>query len=148
LAAFTFKIVELCCKESLKEREQYWLNWLFSLPPHFRFNFNPTAGSRLGSTHTQETKAKISNSKKGSSHTPEAKAKISAANRGSLNPMYGRVSAMAIGISLYTLEGAFVQSFSSQTAAAKFIGVNTSTISRAIKQNFLVKQQYRVFQSK
>ncbi|RUS23401.1 hypothetical protein BC937DRAFT_88868 [Endogone sp. FLAS-F59071] len=52
LAAFIFLVVEQCTKESLLEREPYWLNWLFSLPEHLRYNFLPTAGSLLGFKHS------------------------------------------------------------------------------------------------
>src|SRR5271166_482730 len=39
LPAFTFKIIEFCTKELLLEREQHWLDWLFSLPKNLRYNF-------------------------------------------------------------------------------------------------------------
>jgi hypothetical protein len=67
LAAFIFLVVEQCTKESLLEREQYWLNWLFSLPDHLRYYFSPTAGSLLGFKHSDETKSQISASIKGRS---------------------------------------------------------------------------------
>jgi len=59
LAAFTFLVVEFCTKDLLLEREQHWLNWLFTLPSHLRYNFSPTAGSPLGVVRSEETKAKI-----------------------------------------------------------------------------------------
>jgi hypothetical protein len=65
LAAFTFLVIELCTKELLLEREQHWLNWLFSLPANLRYNFLPTAGSCFGMKHTDETKAKMSGNNKG-----------------------------------------------------------------------------------
>jgi len=38
--------------------EQKHLDWLFSLPAEFRYNFNPIAGSSLGYKHTDEARAK------------------------------------------------------------------------------------------
>ena len=54
--------------------EQKHLDWLFSLPESFRYNFNPTANSRLGATHSEEALAKMSgenNHMYGRTHTPE-----------------------------------------------------------------------------
>jgi hypothetical protein len=38
-----------------------------------------------------------------------------------------------------------VESFSSHTAAAKWLGVSQQAVSRAIKQGYIVKGLYRVF---
>jgi group I intron endonuclease len=45
LEHFEFIVVEFCDLDSLLEREQYYLDWLFSLSPELRYNFLPTAGS-------------------------------------------------------------------------------------------------------
>ena len=48
-------------RAALLEREQYWLNWLFSLPVEFRYNFNPDADcppSPLGRKLTLQRKPK------------------------------------------------------------------------------------------
>jgi len=50
-------------KANLLAMEQKHLDWLFSLPANFRYNFSPTAGSSLGVVRSEETRAKISNSK-------------------------------------------------------------------------------------
>src|SRR3954451_14123511 len=44
----------------LTTREQVHLDWLFSLSSEFRYNICPTAESRLGTTHTAESKAAMS----------------------------------------------------------------------------------------
>jgi group I intron endonuclease len=81
---------------ALLEREQPWLDWLFSLPEQFRYNFASVAeASFKGLTHTPETKALISASMTGKSHSDETRAKISEAHKGlqsgENNPMYGRI---------------------------------------------------------
>jgi predicted GIY-YIG superfamily endonuclease len=59
LASFVFFVVELCAKDQLMVREQHWLDWLFTQHAELRYNFLPTAGSSLGSTHTEEAKGKM-----------------------------------------------------------------------------------------
>jgi group I intron endonuclease len=54
-SAFRLEILEYCEFSSCTEREQYYINLL--LP---EYNILKTAGSRLGSTHSQETKERIS----------------------------------------------------------------------------------------
>jgi len=87
-------------------REQYWMD---TLNPEY--NICPTAGSRLGSKSTAETKARISKnnakywlgksipedvkkkmseSSKGCAHSKSTKKKISEATTGENHPMYGK----------------------------------------------------------
>src|SRR3954468_13984775 len=59
---------------ALLEREQPWLNWLFSLPEQFRYNFaSVSEASFKGLTHTPESKALISASRTGKSHSDETR---------------------------------------------------------------------------
>jgi group I intron endonuclease len=133
-----------------------------------RYNFSPTAGSPLGTSHTEEAKAKIGAARKGKKHSEEAKAKISVATLGDNNPIYGRKHSseakVAIGasktgennpnygkvalnaktVSIYSLDKVLVQTFSSQTAAAKYLGVSQPAISYAIKEGSIVKGLYKV----
>ncbi|RUS23426.1 hypothetical protein BC937DRAFT_88893 [Endogone sp. FLAS-F59071] len=109
LAVFCFKVIELCSKEVLFEREQYWLDWLFSLPMEKRYNFSPTAGSMTGYTHSPEAKAKISASKK------------------------------ATAVTVTDLEGNILVNTPTVLAAAEFMGVAQSTASSAIKRGTVVK---------
>jgi hypothetical protein len=47
-------------KANLLAREQHYLEFLFSLPQSFRYNFLSTAGSSLGYNHSEETRPQIS----------------------------------------------------------------------------------------
>ena len=49
--------MEFCDPEVLLQREQYYLDILFSLPANLRYNFLPTAGSPLGVVRSEETRA-------------------------------------------------------------------------------------------
>lgn len=60
------------------------------------------------------------------------------------HPNYGSVAYTAIGVSIFTLDGEFVQSFPSQTAAAKWLGMSQPALRKAILRKFVVKSQYRV----
>lgn len=94
---FEFIIVEICSKEKLLEREQYWIDNLNSIAPN-GYNANPIAGSRLGAKHSEETLAKlrakiisdkhkeqISVATKGRKHKEETKLKIKLGNLGKKN---------------------------------------------------------------
>lgn len=77
--SFSFKVLEFIEDVSLLiQREQYWINYFKDK----LYNFNPIAGSRLGSKASEETKKKMSISSTGRKHTDEAKAKISATHKG------------------------------------------------------------------
>lgn len=79
---FKFEIIELCEKEKLIEREQFWLDWFKPYDPNIGYNINKFAGSRLGTKHTEEFKAKRSAMMKGKKQSPELIAKRAAANTG------------------------------------------------------------------
>ncbi|RUS15666.1 hypothetical protein BC938DRAFT_476864, partial [Jimgerdemannia flammicorona] len=139
LSAFIFSVIELCAKDLLLAREQHWLNWLFSLPSNFRYNFLPTAGSWFGYKHTSATKAMLRARKLGLN-----------------NPMYGAVSPMALTVSVYTLDMVLVQMFffSYSSGQMGFLGVShqamacsfvRSLVPKAIKRGHTVNGLYRVF---
>jgi NUMOD3 motif len=73
--------VEFCDLSVLLQREQHYLDILFSLPANLRYNFNPTAGSILGYKHTEDTLAKTSGE---NNHMY--------GRTGANHPMYGRTS--------------------------------------------------------
>ena len=75
--AFEFVVLEGCEPELLIEREQYWFDQYDN-----KYNLTHVAGSRLGTTHTPETRAKISALKTGQVILPEQRAKISASLKG------------------------------------------------------------------
>jgi group I intron endonuclease len=89
----------------------------------FRYNFNRIAGSNVGYKHSEEARAKISESATGENnpnygntganhpfydktHTDEARAKMSAAK-------VGRVSNRALKVYIYTLDKVLVKEFTS-----------------------------------
>jgi len=47
-----------------------------------------------------------------------------------------------VGVSILTLNGKLVQSFPSQTAAAKWLNVSQQTVSYALKRGSIVKGMY------
>ena len=57
-------------KANLLAMEQKHLDWLFSLPESFRYNFLSTAGSSLGYIHSEETLAHKKNLFFGELHPP------------------------------------------------------------------------------
>ena len=62
-SAFEFIILEECAVELLLEREQYYMNQTVD-----HYNLCPVAGSRLGTTHTPESKAKMRVSQRGNTN--------------------------------------------------------------------------------
>lgn len=56
--AFKFIIIEICTKDKLLEREQFWIDEADCVNPR-GYNANPKAESRLGTRHTSETIAKL-----------------------------------------------------------------------------------------
>jgi len=147
LSAFTFIVVEFCKPLACGEREQHWLNWLFRLSRSLRYNFNPIAylpPSFLGKTHSLETRAKMSaaqagenNPNYGKTASAETRAKMSGTHLGNTN-------AVRKPVDIYSLDNVLVKSFSSRVAAAKFLGVTSETVMKAIKRNSVVKRLYRV----
>src|SRR4051812_45960840 len=98
LEAFEFIVVEFVEDTSLlTTREQVHLDWLFSVSSELRYNICPTAESRLGTTHTDESKALMcerksggNNPMSGKTHTAETKAAMSERKSGGNNPMSGK----------------------------------------------------------
>jgi len=81
---FEFLVVEFVTDTSLlTTSEQVHLDWLFSLPLNMRYNVCSIADSRLGSTHTAETKAAISAANTGRTLSAETKALMSKSHLGS-----------------------------------------------------------------
>ncbi|RUS12495.1 hypothetical protein BC938DRAFT_478864 [Jimgerdemannia flammicorona] len=117
LIAFTFSVIELVAKDQLLAREQYWLDWLFSLPAEFRYNFLPTAGSPLGATRSEATRAAIRAANLGEKNPAFGRT-------GNLHPMYGRTGVLhpmfgtGVSVSVYNLDNELLSSFPSITTAA------------------------------
>jgi group I intron endonuclease len=85
--AFDFIILEIVPKEEwtdskyLTDVEQMWLD---AFQP--AYNISPTAGSRLGVVHSEETRQKMSEFRKGKKLSEEHKRKISEACKGRKHP--------------------------------------------------------------
>ena len=83
---FEFSVLELCEKELLLVREQ----WYFD-NDHPSYNINPVAGNCLGTKHTEESRAKISEAAKNRPPmSEEHKRKIGVANKGKPGSMLGK----------------------------------------------------------
>src|SRR3954468_6148263 len=98
-----------------------------------------------GKTHTPETRAKLSEANSGANNPMYGKS--GALNpmygkSGALNPMYGIVPANAMTINVYDIDNVLVRSFTSQVAAAEWLGVNQSTVSRHIKSGKVYNNLY------
>lgn len=63
---FVFIVIEFVCEnKDLLNIEQYWIDKLHSSSIEYGFNINKTAGNRLGTTHSEESKQRMSNRRKG-----------------------------------------------------------------------------------
>jgi len=150
LSSFAFVILEYCISSDLLKREQHFLDILFSLAKELRYNFNPTADSRLGATHTPESKAKTSDSISGANNPMYGR---TGANHpmfgrtGANNPMYGKVPATAMTVNVYSLDNVLEYSFSSQVAAAEWLGVSRTTVQNYVRSGKVFNNQYRITKS-
>lgn len=70
--AFEFSIIELCSKENIVEREQFWMLWTRCTNPATGYNINPTARSPKGVKRSAETRKRMSDAKL--NLTPEKRA--------------------------------------------------------------------------
>lgn len=72
--AFEFKILEIIensTKESLEQREQYWIDYYDSSNRNIGFNIRKQASSNLGFKHSDETKQKMRLAHLGKKQSPE-----------------------------------------------------------------------------
>ena len=153
---FQLEILEYCTKENAISREQYYID-LYKP----EYNLNLTAGSRLGSTSSEESRLKMSKSAQGRKHTEQSKNLLSLANKGINNPNFGKTHSKETKalISLARLGKNFISEsvrdkmsestgtalrvldlktneisiYTSITRAAEAIGVTQPTISKRVK---------------
>lgn len=154
---FQLEILEYCSKEFVINREQYYID-LFKPT----YNLNYTAGSRLGSSHSEATKEKMSNSVKGRKLTEHTKNLLSLANKGINNANFGKrhsaetkalISLAKLGksflsesikdkmsaekgmsIKVLDLDTNLVSVYTSITRAAKAMGVKHPSLSKRLKE--------------
>lgn len=76
--SFEFIIIEVCEKEKLLGREQYWIDTTKCCDRKIGYNLNLVAGNMLGFKHSEETKLKFKNR----IYTDEIKANMSKGQTG------------------------------------------------------------------
>jgi len=117
-----------------------------------------TSAYMTGKSHSDETRVKISASMTGKSHSDETRAQMSKSQQlvdrsgentpthafqsGSNNPMYGKLPANAMTIYIYSLDNVLVQTFSSMTAAAKFLNTSTVQVHRYVRSGKVWNDKY------
>lgn len=69
---FTFEVLELCSKDKLLEREQFYIDTLNCVRPN-GYNLNPTAGSNLGRKFSDDFKEKARARQLGKTYSDETK---------------------------------------------------------------------------
>ena len=75
---FIFEILEECEESYLCSQEHYWCNMLNTHNKNYGYNILPTHPDKIASTHSKETKIKISNSTKGVKKSLETIEKLKA----------------------------------------------------------------------
>lgn len=136
------------------KREQYYLDLIFEVDfgaPN-TYNLNPTAGSRLGSNHTEETKVKISKSLSGENHpmygkehSAETKIKMSETSKGKQFSAETKSKLSIVKgtqIFVHDISGTLINNFPSARKAALFFKVDKDTIMRHVKNNIIFKNEY------
>lgn len=84
--AFEFRKLLVCSKENLLMYEQLCIDGYKVCDREQGYNADPTAGSRLGTTHSAETRAKISKNRSKPFFSAECRARMSAKRKGSKMP--------------------------------------------------------------
>jgi len=145
LPSFLFFVIEFCAKDQLLSREQHWLDWLFTQPAELRYNFLPTAGSSLGSTHTEEAKMKMRGPRPHFSPSAEQRESISQANTGKVMSKVTRASiskALSRSVYLYDTKDQLVRVFSSNREAANWLNVSKATVSKYVRSRKVLNGLY------
>jgi group I intron endonuclease len=82
---FCFIVLETCKPGEVLKREQYWIDLIRP-----EYNLSPTAGSTLGFSLSEETKAKLRTIRVGSTHSLETRQLMSETRKGPNNPWFGK----------------------------------------------------------
>ncbi len=155
---FMFEVIEPCDIIILIEREQFFIDMFDSY--NNGYNCIPTAGSRLGSIQSEETKEKIrqklkgrvsprkgvevtdetkikmSNSKLGVSISEEAKVNMSKSKLGNKNPFYGKKvkeeNKQYKKINQLSKDGVLIKEWPSITECANFFNIDINSISKVL----------------
>jgi len=148
---FTLKILEYCDSKDLIKREQYYIDLLKP-----EYNILKVAGSRLGSTHSQESRAKMSSIKKGIKRSEETRANMSSAKLGLQvgykNPNFGNtmsqdakdklIKSKGTAVSVLDLQTNEAITYPSGNQAAKAISCPTATFKVYLRSGKVLKNRY------
>lgn len=93
-AALSFEVLERCEAAELIAREQHHMD---AAPLRVLYNSSPTAGSALGSRHSEDARLRMSKAHKGKVHTPEHRANVAAAKRAQTPETLAKISAALKG---------------------------------------------------
>ena len=118
LSNFVFKQLEVTTKETMIEREQYWIDQLDATNPKKGYNKRILASSNLGIKLSEETKKKLSLSHMGHKRSKEAQVKISASQ-------YTAVIQL-------DFNGSIIKEYPSLQSAVKETGVHSTGISMCL----------------
>lgn len=168
---FEFIALEICKKESLISREQELLDLFFDNQTKC-YNINPKANSWLGRQHSEASKKKMSESHQGKKLTKKTKKKMSIAQSGKKLsketkeaigkharkrqskvencPQWkrrGEDSAHKRQTEVVTPNGQKL-TFATIKEAAEFVGINPSSVSRALKTNRTLIKGYKFLVAK
>ena len=144
---FTLEILEYCDPKDLLKREQYYIDLLDP-----EYNIIKIAGSRFGSIHTKETRAKMSSAQKGlkAGELNPMFGKI-----GELNPMYGKPRPVSAGkfsqkIVVLDLKENTRTEYPSISTAAIALNIRQYSISNSIRNNQTkpFKDKYKFYLNK
>lgn len=89
-SSFEFNVIEICNRDDLLTREQFWLDEYKSYDNKYGYNICKIAGNTSGRRFSEETKQKMRESRLGSKASEEAKIKMSKSRTGERNGMYGK----------------------------------------------------------
>jgi len=169
---FIFEIIELCEKELLIEREQYWVDFLSSYNNGYNSTPNvikPMLGRKhteitkklmsekhLGKKVSSKTKEKLSLINKGKKYdiyTKERNLKISNALKGEKNYMFGKHMSEGVKKKLieknnkkirqFTKDGIFIRKWDSISECAKYLGVDNSSITKVCKGKLITTKNFK-----
>lgn len=148
-ANFKLEILEYCEPSKLIEREQYYIDLLTP-----EYNILKIAGSRLGSKHSEQAKARIKAGALGRSEEVLAKnrAQIKALNSSQshkdhlakLNSSADHIAIHAKPIILTNNDNGESVEYRSMRQAANNFNLHTETIRRCIKGNKLLLNKYKI----
>jgi group I intron endonuclease len=168
-SAFSLSILEFIeisnlskeeARKIILEREQYYLDQIFSVDQPNTYNILQVAGSVLGFKHTQESLAKMSEAKTGVNHplfgkfhSAETKAILSEVRSGENNPMFGKFHSIetitkistTLGggtIYVYDSQDTLVNTFCSARKAAEHFGCNHKTILSYVRNQRIFRKQW------